>query len=143
MEYFDVEHRVNSEEIDGQGHVHNLRYLAWTLKAASRHSAAIGWDSEKMQRELGCGWVVRSHEIQYRVAALENDAIVIRTWICEVAKQFATRRYLICRPADQKIIARVSTRWVMADLTQRCAIAIPNSIIDKMPVLSAAPSPPW
>lgn len=141
--YYDVRHQVDSEEIDGQGHVHNLRYLAWTLRAAARHSAALGWDAEHMLEEYGCGWVVRSHEITYRLSALRDDQIVVRTWVSDVAKHAATRRCVICRPADQAILARVSTRWVMVDLRVRRAIAIPKGILTKMEVLPASPPLPW
>lgn len=142
-EYFDLAHQVQADEIDGQGHVHNLQYLAWTLKAASKHSAAIGWDSKKMQQLFSCGWVVRSHEIQYRLAALHNDQLIIRTWISQVAKQFAVRRALVCRMQDKRVLAKVSTRWVMADLNQRRAIAIPEDIIARMTVLPSPPPAPW
>jgi acyl-CoA thioester hydrolase len=140
---FDLTHQVDAEEIDGQGHVHNLRYLAWSLRAAGRHSAALGWDADHMLSQFGCGWVVRSHEIVYRLAALRDDQIVVRTWIADVVRHAATRKTLICRPADKKILARVTTRWVMVDLRVRKAIEIPADIRSRIEVLTDPPSPPW
>ena len=55
-------HRVRTDEIDEQGHVNNLRYLAWMQTAAIAHSAAQGWTGQRY-RDLGSGWVVRSHFI--------------------------------------------------------------------------------
>ena len=52
--YFDLEHCVADEEIDAQQHVHNLRYLQWTLWAAG-HTRAGGWDA-KAALEEGFGW---------------------------------------------------------------------------------------
>ncbi len=142
-DYFDLPHLVDSEEIDGQGHVHNLRYLAWTLRAAGRHSAALGWDANHMQQTLGCGWVVRSHEVVYRAAAFRDDRIVVRTWISELARHAAVRRSHICRVADRQVLARVMTRWVMVDLRVRKAISIPSDIASRLVVLTAAPPHPW
>lgn len=141
--YFDVHHTVEADEIDGQGHVHNLRYIAWSLRAASRHSAAMGWDAERMMQRYGSGWVVRSHDVVYRLAALEGDEIVVRTWIADLARHAATRRSIICRMSDQKVLARIRTRWVMADLRVRKAIAIPHEIASKIQIPLRIPPLPW
>ena len=76
--FFDFLHTVLEDEIDAQMHVHNLRYLQWTLWAAGKHTKAIGWDAgAALQR--GVGWVVREHRIQYRLAAVAGDQLVVRT----------------------------------------------------------------
>ena len=103
-DFFDYSHTVAPDEIDAQGHVHNLRYLQWTLWAAGAHSRAGGWDS-KQALEQQLGWVVRNHEITYRAAAMEGDAVIIRTWVAEIAKFASLRKYLICRSADETILA--------------------------------------
>ena len=77
--FFDLHHQVTEGEIDAQQHVHNLRYLQWSLWAAGKHTEAIGWDSKGALAE-GVGWVVREHAIQYRAAAFSADKVVVRTW---------------------------------------------------------------
>ncbi|WP_235934805.1 acyl-CoA thioesterase [Candidatus Laterigemmans baculatus] len=141
--YFDVQHTVEPEEIDAQGHVHNLRYIAWTLRAAGLHSAALGWNAQEMLDRFGSGWVVRSHDVVYRLAALEGDELVIRTWITDVAKHAAVRRSVICRMSDRKVLARVRSRWVMVDLRVRKAIQIPAEVASRIEVLAAVPPMPW
>lgn len=141
--YFDIHHTVAADEIDGQGHVHNLRYIAWSLRAASGHSAAMGWDAATMMQCYGSGWVVRSHEIVYRLAALAGDEIVVRTWIADVARHAATRRSVICRISDRKVLARIRTRWAMVDLRIRKAMAIPAEIATSIAVLPGTPPMPW
>lgn len=42
---YQYSHCVTPDEVDQQQHVHNLRYLQWTLWAAHAHSAAAGWDA--------------------------------------------------------------------------------------------------
>ncbi|GAA5510108.1 acyl-CoA thioesterase [Novipirellula caenicola] len=139
--YFDVAHAVLPDEIDSQNHVHNLRYVQWTLWAASKHSAANGWDAKAAAAE-GLGWVVRKHDITYRAAALAGDELVIRTWISEIDRYASTRKYLICRPADRCVLARAETRWVYVDLRVHKVVAIPDQVREKMQI-SQTPPMPW
>lgn len=141
-DFFDYSHTVAPDEIDAQGHVHNLRYLQWTLWAAGAHSRAGGWDS-KQALEQQLGWVVRDHEITYRAAAMEGDAVIIRTWVAEIAKFASLRKYLICRSADETILAKVETRWVYVDLSKPKVIAIPAELKTQLSICEPAPKPPW
>mgnify|MGYP003526290200 CR=1 FL=1 len=77
---FEYQHQVTEAEIDGVGHVNNLAYLRWMQDAAVAHSAAQGWPA-KAYYDLGQGWVVRSHFIEYLVPAFAGDEIVVRTWV--------------------------------------------------------------
>jgi acyl-CoA thioester hydrolase len=140
--FFDFHHTVAGEEIDAQQHVHNLRYLQWTLWAASAHTAAGGWDAKKALQD-GHGWVVREHSVQYRSAALAGDAIIVRTWVHDLQRFASRRKYMICRPADQSILARVETRWVYVDLTHHRAMAIPQRAAATLVISSDPPPLPW
>jgi hypothetical protein len=55
---------VPPEAIDIQGHVSNLAYVGWMQDVAIQHSAAVGWPLRRYL-ELGAGWVVRSHFVEY------------------------------------------------------------------------------
>lgn len=140
--YFDLHHTVSDNEIDSQGHVHNLRYLQWTLWAARDHSAAAGWDAAA-GLERGVGWVVRSHDIVFRAAAFAGDELTIRTWISQVDRFASRRRYLVTRPADRSVLARVETRWAFVDLNRRRAIDIPEAVMERIAILTRSPGPPW
>lgn len=140
--YFDLHHTVSDDEIDSQGHVHNLRYLQWTLWAARDHSAAAGWDVAA-GLDRGVGWVVRSHDIVFRAAAFAGDELTIRTWISQVDRFASRRRYLVTRPADQSILARVETRWAFVDLNRRKAVDIPDALMERIAIVSRSPGPPW
>lgn len=141
-EFYDYQHTVAEDEIDTQGHVHNLRYLQWTLWAAGAHTRAAGWD-QKAELEQGFGWVVRQHDVTYRAAAMAGDEIVIRTWVQDVARFASRRRYLICRPADQSLLARVETRWVYVDLSVHKVVAIPPNLVSQLAVCKPVPDLPW
>lgn len=142
QDYFDFTHTVAADEIDDQGHVHNLGYLQWTLGAASAHTAAAGWDSGRALAE-GFGWVVRQHSAKYTAAALAGDWIVVRTWVSDLSQFASLRKYVICRPADQTVLARVETRWVFVDLTRRKAIEIPAAARAGLRLCPSPPPLPW
>ncbi len=135
-------HRVTPDEIDQQQHVHNLRYLQWTLWAAHAHSAAGGWDSEAALKQ-GIGWVVRSHDITYRAAAVAGDEVIVQTWISEATPVAVRRRSVICRPADRKILAKTETRWVLVDLRVHKALKLSAEVAAKIAVVPTPPPLPW
>ena len=69
---FEYPHTVAPQEIDILGHANNLAYVAWMQSAALAHSAAQGWPTDAYQR-LGAGWVVRTHQITYRLPAFAGE----------------------------------------------------------------------
>ena len=140
--YFDICHTVTADEIDAQEHVHNLRYLQWTLWAAGKHTESLGWDA-KAALDRGVGWVVREHSVKYRAAALAGDEIVVRTWVQDLQRFASRRKYVVCRPADQTVLARVETRWVFVDLRNHKALEIPVDLADSLTVCSEPPPLPW
>ena len=164
LPFFDFHHTVAEEEIDAQRHVHNLRYLQWTLWAAGAHWRTAEAHSPKTEQPIGAshtsgnqqgagkklsadrselGWVVRHHDVTYRAAALAGDQIVVRTWVADVQRFASRRRYVVCRPADRTVLTRVETRWVYVDLSRHKVVAIPEHFREMIPVLDEAPSMPW
>ena len=92
---FEFPLRVSEADLDGViRHVNNLVYLKWMQSAAVAHSAVQGWTAERYQ-ELGAGWVVRSHHIEYLRAAFANDEIIVRTWVANLKKVTSLRRFEI------------------------------------------------
>lgn len=139
---YDFSHTVSPDEIDSQQHVHNLRYLQWTLWAAGAHTRAYGWDS-KAALEQGFGWVVRSHDVTYRAAAFAGDEIIVRTWVSQIEKFASRRKYVVCRPADKTVLSRVETRWVYVDLKQHKVLAIPKAVLPQLELVENIPPLPW
>ena len=122
-----VERMVNDEDLDEMNHVNNLQYLRWTLNAASEHSRKVGWPSERY-RELGASWIVRSHQITYKVPAILGDQIEIRTWIEDLEKVSSLRKYEIVRKSDGRTCALAETRWVFVDLATLKLTEIPEIV---------------
>ena len=105
-------HTVVEPDLDGLGHANNISYLKWMQSAALAHSAAQGWPVEAYAA-LGCGWVVRSHFIEYLAPALLGDTILIRTWVADLGK-VTSRRSTTTRTTTQttqaKMVGRRSKR---------------------------------
>ncbi|PQO29452.1 acyl-CoA thioesterase [Bremerella cremea] len=119
---------VVSDDIDLQGHVNNLVYLKWMQDAAVAHSVEKGWGQEQYER-LRCGWVVRSHQIEYRWPAFEKDSLEIVTWVESFRRASCVRKYEVHRLSDQKVLAIAETNWAFLDLDKRIPAKVPQEII--------------
>lgn len=132
---FEDQRSVVSTEIDLMGHVNNIEYLRWTQRAAVRHSDAQGWTMDDYLR-LGQGWVVRSHQIEYRQPALLGDTIVVRTWVADMKKVMSLRRFQIFRAADQALLAEASTNWAFVNFQTGSLCRIPQEVSNAFEVVA-------
>jgi acyl-CoA thioester hydrolase len=118
---------VPAGAIDVYGHVNNLEYLRWMQDAATAHSEAQGWTLARYL-ELGAGWFVRSHAIEYLRPAFEGDEISIATWVAAFDRRTSSRRYLFWRHGDRKVIARAETVWAFVDFGTGRVVPIPAAV---------------
>jgi acyl-CoA thioester hydrolase len=120
---------VPPDAIDAQGHVSNLAYVGWMQDVAIEHSAAAGWPMGRY-REIGAGWVVRSHFIEYLRPAFAGEPIAAHTWIPRFDQRAAPRHYLFVRDGDRKVLARAETKWVFVDLATGRKRPLPRELLD-------------
>jgi acyl-CoA thioester hydrolase len=129
------DHRVVvPEEIDELGHVNNIVYLKWTQRAAVRHSDAQGWRTADYQ-QLGQGWVVRSHSIEYLQPAYLGEGIVVRTWVADMKKVTSARRFEIVRITDDVVLAKAITNWAFINFQTGNLCRIPAAVSDKFEII--------
>lgn len=119
---------VNKEAIDFNGHVNNVTYLSWMIDAASRHSALVGFGYEECLA-LGGTWVAKSHNIEYKKPAFENEVLQMKTWIESIGKIVSVRRYALIRLSDEALICEGKTEWVFVDSEKMRPMKIPAKII--------------
>jgi acyl-CoA thioester hydrolase len=126
---FEYDLTVSDEAIDGQGHVNNLEYVRWMQQAAVAHSNAQGWTAERY-KQLGAGWVVRSHKIEYLQAAFAGDRIVVYTWVADMRKVRSLRKYKMVRTGDGVTVATAETDWAFFGYQNRVPRRIPTELIE-------------
>ncbi len=118
---------VQQSDIDFNGHVHNVTYLSWMIEAATKHSESVGAGHEVCLRYGGI-WVAKSHHIEYKKPAFENDALQMKTWVEDIGKILSIRRYEISRIEDGAIVCEGVTEWVFVDSKTMRPKKIPNEI---------------
>lgn len=127
---------VPPSAIDMLGHVNNVVYLQWLLEVAVEHSVARGWDARRYQ-ELGAGWVVGSHFLEYLRPAFEGEHLEILTWIASLEERRSLRRYRILRGAKE--VLRAETSWAFVDLATGRPRAIDPRVAESFEVLGLEP----
>jgi acyl-CoA thioester hydrolase len=128
MNVFTKNIKVTSDDIDFNGHVNNLRYLEWMINSAMEHSRKEGFDEEYYKNNNGT-WVAKSHYIEYKKPAFENDELVLKTWIEEIKHVIAKRVYEIYK--NEELIAKGKSEWVFVDLSTMRPKRIPKELIEK------------
>lgn len=129
MKRYSYRFEVAAEDIDHNGHVNNVTYLAWMIEAATKHSESLGLDY-KVCRSFGGTWVAKSHKIEYRKPAFEGDELEMQTWIETIGKVLSMRRYQLLRPRDGAVICEGETEWVFVDTERMRPMKIPAEIIE-------------
>ena len=125
---------VPPQAIDANGHVGNLAYVAWMQEIAIEHSTAVGWPVERY-REIGAGWVVRSHFIEYLRPAFSGELLSVHTWVPQFDQRSTPRRYLFVRDADRQVLVQAETRWVFVDAVTGRRRPIPQDLIGAFEVV--------
>jgi len=139
-------HTVSEADLDDLGHANNISYMKWMQSAALAHSAAQGWPADAYA-SLGCGWVVRSHFIEYLSPARAGDRVLIQTWVAEMKKATSLRRFQILSPraGEYRLLAQARTDWAFVDYRTGLPRRIPAEILasfEPVPGDVAIPSDP-
>ena len=132
---FEWPHVVQADEVDELGRANNEAYLRWMNNAAVAHSTALGWPMEKYF-QLGEGWVVRRHEIEYLRPALPGAQLVIRTWVQSFARASSWRCYAVLACPDNALVARGRTLWAWIDFPTGRLRRIPTEVSAAFTILS-------
>jgi len=115
---FELELRVQPDDIDQLNHVNNVVYLKWVQDVAIAHWTAAA----PPEAQAALFWVVVRHEIDYLRPALAGDRILARTWVGPATRRSFERNTEILRAGDRALLARARTLWCpMAVATGRPA----------------------
>ena len=125
MKSYSMATEVLPEHIDTLGHVNNVQYLYWVQDAAHNHWEAL---IQNIDKPLGV-WVVRSHSITYKQAALEGDKLTLKTYVKQ-SRGVLSERIVEIFNAEQKLLAVCSTQWCYINPINQKPELIPNTVLE-------------
>ena len=125
MKSYSMTTEVLPEHIDALGHVNNVQYLFWVQDAAHNHWEAL---IQNIDKPLGV-WVVRSHSITYKQAALEGDTLTLKTHVKQ-SRGVLSERIVEIFNAEQKLLAVCSTQWCYINPINQKPEMIPNTVLE-------------
>ena len=125
MKSYSMTTEVLPEHIDTLGHVNNVQYLYWVQDAAHNHWEAL---IQNIDKPLGV-WVVRSHYITYKQAALEGNKLTLKTYVKE-SRGVLSERIVEIFNAEQKLLAICSTQWCYINPINQKPEMIPNTVLE-------------
>lgn len=109
--------RVYWEDTDASGVVYHANYLRWFERGRTEWLRALGFDQDKLMREVGVAFTVASLDIQYKRPARLDDELEVVTRIAELKKASLTFAQTLSRRDDRATVlcqARVQVACVDA-----------------------------
>ena len=115
---------VKKENTDQLNHVNNVQYLQWAQEIAKSH-----WNHliASLDEPLGV-WMVRSHQVEYRLNVAEGENIRIETHVSSVRGPLSNRVVEFYSESPQKLLVQCQTQWCYINLKDRSVVQIPESI---------------
>ena len=80
-------------------------------------------------------WYAREHRIEYLLPAFLGEELKVSTWISEIKRVRAHRRYEFLRISDGKVVVKGETDWVFVDAKTGRPMAIPAITLEFLTIL--------
>ena len=116
--------RVKADDLDDLMHVNNIRYLEWVQDIAKDH-----WFQnapEDIQKAVY--WVVLSHRIDYKSAAVLDDVIKLKTYVKSSEGVRSVRIVEMHNTVNDKPIVLAETVWCLINKSTGRPMKIDDSI---------------
>jgi len=134
-EIFERQYKVPAADVNFMKHVDNQIYLRWMNEVAFAHSGACGWAQDDYAN-IGSGFVVKSHFIEYLAPTFENEELLFMSWLSDMSDRKSTRHYRFFKLPDYRLFMRAETKWVYVDLEKGRPMDIPNAVRDSFTIVS-------
>ena len=109
MQVYQKRITVSKGDLDDLNHVNNVRYLQWVQDVASEH-----WQQNVTETILDqYFWVVVSHNIEYKSAAVLDDNIRVDTYVTRSEGVTSTRIVEMYHEATNKLLVKAETIWCL------------------------------
>lgn len=134
--YYTYKVIVDSNSIDENNHVNNVKYLEWMQDAAMKHTV----DSGVYEKTIDSihKWFTKKNIIEYEGQSFLGDKLEIITWLSEIKNTSAVRKYIIYNA--RKIIATGESIFIYFSLKEMKPIPIPNIVEKLVGVSKEAPN---
>tara|TARA_B100000767_G_scaffold147656_1_gene139108 strand:+ start:815 stop:1228 length:414 start_codon:yes stop_codon:yes gene_type:complete len=126
MSKFFKEVTVSNDHLDDLNHVNNVQYLYWSQEIAKDH-----WNylTKDLNNEFGI-WVVRHHDVSYRLAGFFGDTIKVSTYITDIRGPISERIIEFHNKKTNKLLVKICTKWCyINNINERKLSLIPDQII--------------
>ncbi|MDX1993309.1 MAG: thioesterase [bacterium] len=128
---FTLQRRVEWRDLDAAQHVNNAVYVHFALDAERMALRTAGWEAGQLQAE-GVVFQPQQFQIEYKVAATLDDVLEITTWLADVDTSGGNRLFLIRRAADNKVLAKLRSRWQAIDAVSGHPAIMPATVYDAL-----------
>ena len=117
--------RVIGDHLDDLNHVNNVQYLLWAQEIAKAH-----WQKINEIIKVKGVWMVRSHEIEYRLGGFLDDKIRIETYVKNVRGPLSLRIVEFFNNKNKQLMVRCKTQWCYVNMASRKPIKVSTRIQD-------------
>ena len=117
--------KVIKDHLDDLNHVNNVQYLIWSQEIAKAH-----WQKINNKINIEGVWMVRSHEVQYRLGAFLNDEIRIETHVKKIKGPLSLRIVEFYNNETGQLIVSCKTQWCYVNPASRKPINVSTKIQD-------------
>lgn len=116
MKTLEYDITVTTHHLDDLNHVNNVVYVQWVNDIAKTH-----WEKAAPQDiKNDYFWVLMSHTIDYKKAAVINDIITVKTFIIESSTITSLRAVEMYNKKTEELVAKSITKWCFMNAhTQR------------------------
>jgi medium-chain acyl-[acyl-carrier-protein] hydrolase len=118
--------QIRAYEIDTAGRLSIAALCDYMQEIAGNHARALGVGFEALLKQ-NMIWVLSRLFLLIDTLPRWSENISIETWPAVAEGKFALRDFLFNNAKDQ-VFGRATTSWMVLDLQQRKAIALPQSV---------------
>lgn len=109
--------RVHSYDVNPRGDAAIQSLCNYFQEAAGNHARELGVSREAML-ESGTAWVLARLRVTVDHYPQWRDTVEVVTWPSGLERLYATREFLL-RDADEQILARGTSAWLVIDVERR------------------------
>ncbi|EXJ16960.1 4-hydroxybenzoyl-CoA thioesterase family [Imhoffiella purpurea] len=127
---FDWPVRVYYEDTDAAGVVFYANYLRFMERGRTEWLRALGYEQDLLRDEQGILFAVRRVGLEYRVSALFNDLLLVRSAVKHLGGASIEFEQSILRQADGKECCRGTVNVVCLDARTKRPRRMPSEMVD-------------